>query len=415
MLNKKDVRQIMVGKKSTALSTGDAINVGEVAAFTPSGTRLLGSNASAQDKIVLKCKLPNGEIQVSDVIEKAELQLLTAQSGYDDQDAIDYIGFNGTNGDIDAIADNDYFLTVYLQHYYESESDGRYNKHIRAHTGESPDKFDVANQLVRSANLNLGVFSKEPEKYLKAELVSEGANTAVDATVVAFVFIQGSRHVSVTTTTGLSAGDYLRVGTALTDPVYKMEAVDTVNNIVTLATPYLGASATVAHGSAKIVEDTAFDAGKIGVKISGLPLTFDWNRLGRSRFRKAIYDYSAANFGNTPITRAQAAHKGRNPAELVAELEYFQQGFEFGDNKYQIGEPNLFRDRFSVDPTVAFYDSVNFKWRHRLVGGFRDDMSNKELQIFIPADLPAWWTDGTNGLRKVLVDFAGLGSNDLDT
>lgn len=416
MLNKTDVRQIMVGKTSTALSTGkmDGLNVGEIGAFTPSGVRVKGNNVAAQDKIVLALKLRDKVFQISDVIEKAELQYVTAQGGKDDQESIDYIGFNGTDGDIQAIDNNDYFLTVFIEAFFESESDGRYNKHARASTGKSASKYDVARQLRQSLAWNVGLQSKEPEKYLTSELVSNAAIVAAPAGTVAFDFVHNSKYVATTLSTGIVVGDYIRAGITKADPVY--EVVGIASNVFELAEPYQGPTESKAHTAVKLVTKAAFEGAEVGIKIKSLPLTFDPNRLGRSRFRKAIYNFSMANFGTTKITRAQAATKGRNAVETVAELQYFQQGFEFGDNHYQVGEPNLFRDIITVDFTEDAYDVVNIKWRHRLVGGFREDMSNKEIQLFYPKSAPpAWYSDATNGLKTILESFAGLTADDLKT
>lgn len=426
MLSVNDVRLVMVGK-SAALSTGamDELNKGEVGAFTPSGVRINGSNVAAQDKIVLALKMYDGTLKVSDVIEKAETMSVGVKGGQDDQESIDYIGYNGTSGDIEEINHNNYIITVYLEEYFEADRDGRYNKHMRATTGETADKHAVVQELAKDGIRNLGIKSKDSEKYLKSEVISAATHAALGtgtATSATIKFTKGSPYVTgfadvsdATGGTALAVGNFIKVGTTDTSPLYKIVEMDTTSDFIKLDSVYQGETDLFDDTDLKTVTATAFDAAAVGLKISSLPLTFDINRIGRDRFKKVKFTITATNFGDTLSTSAQSATKGINTAEEVAEHEYAQQGFEFGDNKYQIGEPNLYANKLSVDFTEDCYDAISIRWRHRLQNAFREDMSYKEIQIFTPNSTePVWLSTSTNGLRDLLESFFGLGATGLE-
>lgn len=427
MLSINDVRLVMVGGAAN-LSSGDfdSLNTGEVGVFTPNGVRVVGATAAAQSKIVLALKMNDGTIKVSDVIEKAELMSISATAGKDDQESIDYIGFNGTSGDIDEIVDNNYFITVFLEEFFEADRDGRYNKHMRATTGATPDKHAIVQELAKDGIRNLGIKSKDSEKYLKSEIVSAAAGTVLGtgtATAATIKLTKGSPYVTgfddVTDATGVGAvaltvGNFLKVGTTATSPLYKIVEVNATGDFLKLDSAYQGETTLLDDPALTQVSATAFEAAAVGLKISSLPLTFDPSRLGRSRFKKSIFTITAANFGSTLITSAQSANKGVNTAEEVAEHEYAQQKFEFGDNKYEIGEPNLFSNKMSVNFTEDSYDSISIRWKHRLTGAFREDMSYKEIQIFSPeSSEPLWLSTATDGVRDVLEAFFGLGATGL--
>jgi len=425
-LGVRDVRLIMVGA-GDALSTGgvNGLNTGEVGAFKVDGTRITAANDAGTERFFLAAKLADGTLQRSDVIDVAEITGIRATAGANDQESVDYLGFNGTSGDIAELNNNDYFLSVHLQEYYESHTDGRMIKHARAYTEDTGDKHAVAKELVKDAIRNMGIKSKESEPWLKAELVSAEAGDALGTSVDDVVFTQGSPYFSaddIDDSTGgaaLAVGNFLRIGTAVTDPIYEIVEIDAGSNIGKLANPYQGPSATIADTGLEQVTLADFDAAAVGVKLTSWPLSFDAARVGRSRFRKRTYTLAAANFGDTLITNSQSADKGVNAAETVAELEYFQQKFEFGDNKYEIGEPNLFATRSNVDLSEDSYESLTITFKHRKAStgsssSFNEDMSSKEIQLFTPSSAdPTWLDDGSNGLRLVLEQIAGLGSGDL--
>jgi hypothetical protein len=417
MLSADHVRQVMVGKTGVTLTTGDvnSLNIGEVGVFTPAGTRLLTAAAAAQKQIRLGCKLPDGSIQMSSLIDKSGVGQLNAVAGANDQEFITYYGFNGTSGDIEEINSNTYIITGYIEQYFESESDGRNNKHIRAVSGLVADKHTIVQELAKDGARNFGVKSREPEPRLKAEIVSADDGAALTGTATEFTMTKGSNQIKIDgTLTNGGVDSFIRLGgTATTDPCYKVTAY-TANVSVTVETAWQSASVVIPVAEIEVITKIEFAAAAVGLKLSGLPLSFDSARIGRSRFRKSIISFAAVNFGETLVTNAQSANKGTNASEEVAEQEYAQQKHEFGDNHYEVGEPNLFRSRFTVDLTEASYDAISIKFYHKTTGAFREDISNKELQVFYPSSAVPNYVSATNGLNDVLETFAGLTAGDLD-
>jgi hypothetical protein len=417
MLSIKDVRPIFV-TAAAALSSGgfDSLNTGELGVFTPAGVRVTGTNVAAQDRIILAAKLADGSIQKSDVIDKGEILQASAIEGADDQEFITYVGFNGTTGDIEEINSNAYIISGFIQQLFESETDGRYNKHIRANSGTTADKHAIAQELAKDGIRNFGVKSKEPSPRLKAEVVTDADSAELTGTVTTLTATKGSNVLAIdgTITNSGLVGGFLRLGgTADTDPVYKVTGYSASATVI-LDTPWQGDSGAV---TAEFTSLADFDAAAVGLKLTGLAFPFFLNRVGRIRFRKSIIDFVLNDtFGDTLVTEAQAATKGRNTWEEVAEHEWAMQAFEFGDNQYEVGEPHIFPKRQNVDNSKATYDAITIAFRHRLTGGFRDDMSNKELQIVYPSDAePTWLSTATNGVRDVLEAFTGVGTTGLET
>ena len=420
MFNLNDVEYSLVGASPVALTTSlgispDTLNSGEIGLFTPSNVRILGANA-AGIKSFKFAQNNNGSVIISDAIETSKITQLVPKVGSAPVVQIDYLGFNGSTGDIEEIADNNYIVTVYYEELFTATKDAMYNKHFRASTKAAPDKHAVAEQLVRDAIRNLGLLARDPNPLFRAELVSAGASSTVATGADDFVFTKGSKFFTATDIdnavggNALLVGGFIRIGTALTSPIYKVVAIDTVNNIGTLDTIYQGNTATIADTALRQVTAAAFNGGAVGVKMTGYEIRYDFNRVGRIRFNINIWNVGLSEFGSTLYTQAQGATRGVNASPSVAEIEYFTQNSEFGDNKYEVdnGRPVLFSNRQLVSPVYSFYNSIHLRFEQDNISGFRKDISSKQLSIFTPSSDPAFMSTATNGVRAVLATITGI-------
>ena len=420
MFNTKDVDIVMISSSPVALnavagSTPDTLNSGEIGLFTPEGVRILGANAAAQSKFKFALN-DAGNIIVSDIIDKATITQLVTKQGQVDQEAIDYIGYNGSTGDIEAIADNNYNATVYIEELFTATKDSKYTKSFRTSTGATPVKHDIVQELAKDAIRNLGIRARDPNPLFKAEVVSAGASSTVATGSGTFIFTKGSKFFSATdidNSTGGAAlipGTFIRTSNSLTAGIYKIVDVDATNNIGTLDIVYQDPSAIIANAVLRQVTAAAFAAAAVGLKLTGIPIPFNLARVGRQRFAKNIWNIGLREFGNTLYTQAQGANRGVNAMPSVAEKEYFTQGFEFGDNKYEVdnGSPVLFDNRRLVSGAFPYYNSITLRFEDRLLGAWKNDISPKELTIFSPSTDPAFMSTATNGLRAVLATMTGV-------
>lgn len=413
MFNTKDIELVLVGSSPVALttavdSTPATLNSGEIGLFTPNGVRILGANAAAQSKFKFALN-DAGNIIVSDVIDKATITQLVPKVGSADVEQVDYIGFNGTSGDIAEIADNNYIVTVYIEELYTATKDNKYNKHFRANTGTTADKHDVVQQLSRDAIRNLGLGARDPNPVFKAEIVSADAGTALNVAVTDLTFVNNSKYVTLTgAATGIVVGQFIRVGLTVTSPIYKVVAINGL--VLTLDTVYQGTTQTLLDTACQAVTASNFEAAAVGLKLTGIPIPFRLDRVGKQRFAKNIWNIGMSEFGTTLYTQAQGATRGVNATPSVAELEYFAQGFEFGDNKYEIdnGRPILYSNRQLVSGAYPFYNSITLRFEDRLFGAWKHDVSPKQLTIFTPSTDPAFMSTATNGLRAVLATMTGV-------
>jgi hypothetical protein len=234
---------------------------------------------------------------------------------------LDYIGSNGTTGSLDVITDNLYTIRLYIQ---ESTIQGFMQQKIKEgfyKSASSTTQYAVALGLVNSLVAN---YSREPEEDLAFNRVNDGSRTAVPTGVDDVVFTKGSKYITATdvddatATAALAVGDLLVVGTATTSPVYRIEAIDAVNDIITLDRAYTGATATIADTALKVILAAAI--GNYGIKIQGVERGFATGL----RTTDPITWKTTIDFGDgasTTVNETTAAYPGIGTAQQVANLE----------------------------------------------------------------------------------------------
>jgi hypothetical protein len=321
-------------------STGTVLNEGEIGLFKANGTRLTTAGAVAGEKFYIALGGANNKPAfVSDVIDGSKITSITTKAPVAAAEQLDYIGFNGTSGDIDEIMNNLYMATVHIQEYLTSNTDGRYIKHFQYKSGSTPDKHAIAKGLVASAINN---FSREAEDYLAVALVSAEPGDAIAGAPTSFTFTAGSKVVTWAGTdpTNVAAGEFLRVGTSPADPIYEIESVDAASNLLVLVHKYNGATATIAVAGVEVVELADFDAAAVGVRLVGKPLSW---RLGKEFYKKVRWDLQIGagdGMGTTEVTNTTGAAEGSGQYEQVAELEWFTAGNR--GEYFRMGEPSIF-------------------------------------------------------------------------
>lgn len=409
--NQRNVEHLLIGKASTALSTGgiDTLNDGEIGIFTPGGTRLTAAAAEGTKFMLVQGRAGKQPL-TSSVLSKEDFESVNRKLYAAATEKKDAIGYNGTSGDIDAIADNLYMVRLHLDQSLTSNHGGVYVKHGQYKSDASATKLEVAEGLVYSLVNN---FLREPEKQVRFERLLDHAGTATTATTGAdaLTVVKGSKVVSAAgadITVDFAAGDYVRFGTATSDYCYKVVSVDATNETMTLDVAYQGASATFAAAAAEVITAAQAASAAVGIVVEGVAL--DWS-LGKIDYRKADWELTLQDAGTTPVTNLAVAYAGSGEYEQIAEKEWFTKG-NLGET-FRMGEPNIFAA--DLDVVDSTYDLLTFAFKGKEDSGLTKRDTRKVYTLAIDATTPNFTLPATgNGLTNVLEAVLGLTAGSID-
>jgi len=429
-----NVDYVMIGAELSAteanIYTMNDLGVGDIRLFTPGGKPLgtnLAGGASADPaagaKFIVAVGGTGGKPYfVSDVIDGSKIIKVSAV-GYgaatDDAEQLDYIGSNGTAGSIQAVDDTLYYATVYIEDYLRSSHDGRYNKHFAYETGTGATQSEIALGLAKNGTEN---FSKEvqfnslPPISFKAVCDDAGAiiptgtgTVAVNkgSTIITFL----TDVADATGATLLLVNEFLRFGTGVTSPVYKIMSIDTAADTITLDRPYAEVSnSAVANNTIERITVALGAAANWGVALTGNPLEFV---AGKNSHKKMRWTLSLKDFGTTTITgiNTTRAYEGAGgEVNQVAQHEYFCNGFK--GEIYRTGGPEIHSFTSKVNASVAGsgYDVTRITYTSDDVVGFHNEVSPKTLTIYTPATAPDYMTEtmANGGVWLCLETIAGV-------
>ena len=330
----KNVNQLFIVEKQTPTSAleGDIIadygdlKDGEVAVCNHLNVVLDGASGGASlsfaGKNAFKLIGRVGTTLIhSDLVEKGTISSwkVTGQSAEVQQ--VDYVGSNGTAGSLGALTSTVHTIRLYIQ---ESTIQGFMQQKIKEgfyKSASSTTQYAIALGLVNSLVAN---YSREPEQDLKFERVNDGTPTAVPTGADNFIFTKGSKYFTATDiddntgTAALVVGDLLVIGTAVTDSVYKITAIDAATDIGTLDRAYTGASTVLADTVLKVIVVAA--EGNYGIKITGVDRGF----AAGFRTSAPITFKTTIDFGDsssTTVVPTTSAYPGIGTAQQVANLE----------------------------------------------------------------------------------------------
>ena len=391
--SQKDITLLYVGKNPAALSTGgiDSLNDGEIGIFSPGGARLNASSAVGS-KFVLAQGRAGATPLVSPVFSKDSVKGIKLSKAKAAQEKIDFIGYNGTSGAIEAINDNLYFVRLHMDQSLESNHGNQYIKHGVFKSDTSATQEEIATGLTKSLIAN---FSREPEKQLKIERVTSSTTTAnTDSRTIQVKNGINAGVLSGAYAAATTIGNFIRIA----DVAYKV--VNVSGTTVFFDVSYQGASETVSAANTLAITAANAASGDWGIKLSGLPLDF---KVGKIQYRKSNWVTTLEGFGSTTLTESQKVSKGNGVAQQAAELEWFLRGND--GEFFRKGEPNIY-DRL-VDTVNTNYSFVEFSF-DELVGGLGLSKYSKNIMMLIPigADVaspsgPAFYT-AANGLKLTL-------------
>jgi len=431
--NLKDCELLFIGAAATK-TTGDpsTLNDGEIGLFTPSGTRLTESNAATEKEFVIMQGRGTTETKLtSGTIKKANIKVAKRKVYVAATEQLDYIGYNGTSGALEAIDDNLYTVRLSLDQTLTSNHGGQYLKrgtYISPASGTTQALVaaGITDSLVKN-------FKREPERQIRFERVHSNAGAAntitggTDATHYTFTY--GSKYVVGTDSAGVAmngtdevnatvvAGDYIRSGTAVTDAVYKIVTVTSGTGTTPAGTPmqleldipFQGATVSLAIDSGtEYITAALAAAGDFGIKMTGIALT--WS-LPKIHYRKSKWITNIDNFGTALVTKNTAATLGNGAYEQIAEWEWFLQGNE--GEIYRSGYPMTFTPR--NEAANNGYDIIHLEVTDSQDGTISSSKAMKKYTIALPATAPNYAVAGTaDDITDVLeVLFTGTADGSL--
>jgi hypothetical protein len=277
------------------------------------------------------------------------------------------IGYNGTTGALPVSNNTDFWIKIRKRDNDAANRSQPFSLFAGpVRTDATGTQAELATLLVANGYLN---FKNEPANhYLKFEAITSAASTA-DATAVSATVANGSKGVTLVAapTTAWVAGDFIRFGTAVTDPVYKIASISGTS--VILASPYTGDTGTSV--TIEFTDAATAAAGDFGVTVTGIAAPFNVNT-----FRDYYANRFTATFSDatTLVTATVGARNGNGVWQQVAMDEYMSYGYE-GENN-QLAVPSIPRDQEVKIPGVTSgataltskYSCLNIAWEEDIRG-----------------------------------------------
>jgi len=276
-----------------------------------------------------------------------------------------FIGYNGTSGSITVA--NDSFYEVKLEHVPNAFAYGKRPANYKYGTFKSDatnaTQLEIANGIVASLVQNF-----KPNRTIDWRVYVEAVTSAskiAAGSAGTLTFTKWSKTVvasATTATDALAVGDYISIGTATTNGVYEITAIDIATGNLTLSVAYNGdtVSGIVSTGTIAVTAAAAAGATRWGIKITGIKQKYDvnrWRQYDKVRFNPFINE----PFAGTLVTTT-AAFDGVGVYEQAANDEYISWGDEGQVFVDQV--PPLFREQ-DADPNGTYYIAI-LGWLNKL-------------------------------------------------
>ena len=231
---------------------------------------------------------------------------------------VSYYGFNGVTaaGSFDVINDNYYTLVISFYELVSQEASALFNPIIVDYLSDaSATQGEIVNGLYRQLVKQLSYWSKKP---ILAEMLNANAGAATTGATGTLTATTGSKLVtaSVSATAEFAAGDYVRFGTTVNDPVYLVESA--VGTSLTLAIPYQGTTGSFVAGAAEYITAALANAANFGIKVTGLNQQFI---LDSRPYGLVTFQIGLSGGGSTNLSYQIGAYIGHGTYEQMRTQE----------------------------------------------------------------------------------------------
>ena len=327
---------------------------------------------------IIQGKGPDKPFLKSPVLTKGKVSFSTSKHK-PTQKQISTIGFNGINflGSLPFADNTSYWLKIRKNDNDAANRSQPESLYAQFKTGTGATQASLAFGLVANGVKNVSL--QPANGYVNIDVLADNAVDIGAGATGAITVAYGSRNVKFATAVDAvaSVGDYIRLDESVgaapgnTDPIYKIVAMDTVNEIATLDRPYSGTSMTAAAaGNAFLILAANINGPVFGIRIQGAQANFDVNAFRdfyANRFTVSFSDEAALN------THVQGAFNGNGVWQQVAMDEYMTYGFE-GQNE-MLGVPPVPRDQEVKIPGVrsntlatSRYSALQINWTEDIRG-----------------------------------------------
>lgn len=345
MLTQNNITQALLGKDANATTATrvESLEDGRIGIANVFG-KILTTDADTFDTIVIH---QGGSNRRSDVIKRDNVKSIKVKAYAAPTEQISYIGYNGTSGDLEAINSNNYIVRL---NFTTGDRSQEFPMQRILHglyvSDSTATKLEVANGVTKNLNAQA---RKRFENDVKAEVVLSDGGSA-DQVDNLYTGNKGSVTVSITdvSANGLPvyvSGDYFRIGTSVTSPVYLVTSAVTTGTtmVLTLDQPLLQTINAVAGNTTERITAANAAASTVGIKLTGIARTFDLRR--KVEYSKSKWETVLTNFGSATVTSAQASYLGTGTYEQVATEDLFTD-ISMG-NRYRkdhLYSPNLYAE-----------------------------------------------------------------------
>lgn len=399
--------QVIVGgddNTGAAIPALSSLADGQVGIYTPGGTLMTETLAATETNFMVARGTAAGTpLVISDVINKNKIKSISRRTYVTPTEQLDYIGYNGTSGSIEVFDNNLYMVQVYVEDYLTSSHDGRYIKHFQYESDATASQSEIALGLAGSAYHNWSREAKDVngDPFMTFKAICNDAGAALSATTGTIDAVKGSKILLAATDADgeMAVNDFWRAGTAVTDPVYKVVAINTTTEEITLDRPFEGTTQQFGATATEYITAALGAAADWGVALQGVDKPYV---TGKEFHGKVRFTVNAKDFGSTVITNSTVANEGNGAVNQVIDHEWFANGNlgEIYRDAVQVGHP------FVTKTTAGYtYDAISITYEDDSVVGFQANISPKQLIIYVPSD------DGAASVGNT-PDYAGSGTAD---
>ena len=371
--SKNNIKSVFIVPAASAVTSG-TVTPGSTNSGTPgavvianmSNEILNATTVLNYSKIkIIKDRGANNPLQQV-VLDLNQIAAWGATPGAAATEQVDYVGFNGTSGQIAVLNNN--FYTVKLEHVPNQFAYGKRPANYKYGTYQSSPaatQLEVSAGLVKSLIQNFRPNRTTDWKVFTSLVNSSTTTAAVDTDITSFSLVKYSTAVTVITTgaAAITAGTYLRFGAST--------AATSIYKVVTGFSGGAGTYTITLDYSWQADSTTVLDTDVVsvtvgadwGIKIVGIKQKYDvnrWRQYDKVRFNTFIEGFTPSATV-TPVTTT-AAFDGVAVYEQVANDEYISWGDEGQVFVDQV--PPLFREQDAV--VGQQYQPVIIGWLDKL-------------------------------------------------
>lgn len=357
--NQKNVLHVLVSKGTSVTAATTLIDNyadlqdGEIAIVDQDNKTLTGAGTNITDVQNFRFVARYGTSLIyTPFLNNSKIVSAVASAYSAPAQQVSYIGYVGSGtGNIEAIDLNEYIVRVLVEGTENTFGNKQMYKFGAYKSGNTAYSADIAIGLAGNLAQN---FKREPIETIKFEAICNDAGTELLGTDDTIIGYKGENKIVIaevggaTVTYALAAGDYIRVGTGLTDPVYEvisgsLTAAD--GGTIYLDRPLTATVSGTATGIVEYITSAQGLAAYWGIKCTGIAWT---------NYKEGVFNYGVTNFklepqncGSTTVTYSTAPAEGTGVYGQIAYMEWFAQG-NLG-NKWRVTTPPATMLKNAVD------------------------------------------------------------------